>query len=161
MRHTTGFLGSAGLILMLGVPSSLWAQSPDMNFFVALEGAGWGADQPALEVSDQQCTDLGYAQGFGHLTWRAYLNGSAADGEGGQLARDRIGPGPWFNYYGVMIAEDLAQLHSDENNLWEESAVTQLGDYPPDGTLVIPLGSELEGSLYTRAGPFFCFGVGG
>lgn len=132
-----------------------------MSFFVAVEGATWGADQPALEVSDTQCTDLAYAQGYGHLTWRAYLNGTGADGEGDQIARERIGRGPWLNYYGVPIADDLAQLHSDENNLWVESAVTVLGEYPPDGALEIPMGSRLDGSLYTRAGPYFCFGVPG
>ncbi|MDH3207054.1 MAG: hypothetical protein OEO79_10600 [Gemmatimonadota bacterium] len=156
-RHLSALMAA----LLLGTPSAAWAQSPDMNFFVAVEGAAWGADQPALEVSDSQCTDLGYAQGYGHLTWRAYLNGSAADGEGDQVARQRIGAGPWYNYYGVAIAESLAQLHSDENNLWVESAVTVLGEYPPDGTLQIPPGSRLDGSLYTRGGPFFCFGVPG
>lgn len=160
MTKKTGVLaGSLALAGLLWSPHAIAAQSLDMNFFVAVEGASWGADQPALEVSDSQCTDLAYAQGFGHLTWRAYLNGSADDGEGGQSARQRIGTGPWYNYYGVMIAEDIAQLHSDDNNLWVESAVTVLGEYPPEGSLTIPLGSELDASLYTRAGPFFCFGV--
>lgn len=148
------------LTALFSAPSRLTAQgSPDMNFFVAVEGANWGADQPGLEVSDQQCMDLAYPQGYGHLQWRAYLNGKTADGEGGQLARERIGPGPWFNYYGVMIAEDVAQLHSDENNLWVETAITVLGEYPPEGVLEIPMGSELDADSFTRAGPFFCFGV--
>lgn len=158
-KKTCCTLGTLTTALLLWQPAALMAQSPDMNFFVAVEGASWGADQPALEVSDTECTDLAYAQGFGHLTWHAYLDGSAADGEGDQVARGRIGTGPWYNFYGVMIAQDLQQLHSDDNNLWEESAVTVLGEYPPDGALTIPPGSELTGSLYTREGPFFCFGV--
>lgn len=149
----------AGAVLLMA-PSAISAQSTDMNFFVAAEGASWGADQPALEVSDTQCTDLAYAQGYGHLTWRAYLNGAADDGEGDQRARERIGQGPWYNYYGVPIAEDLAQLHSDENNLWVESAVTVLGEYAPE-ELPLPMGSLLDADLYTRAGPFLCFGVPG
>ena len=153
MRRSRIRWSGVGLALALCVPSPGSAQaSPDMNFFVAGTGAAWGADQSALVVSDQQCTDLAYAQGFGHLTWHAYLT------EGNERARDRIGSGPWYNYYGVLIAESLDQLHSDDNNLWEESAVTETGDYPPDG-LVIPKGSELDGKLYTRAGPFFCFGL--
>jgi hypothetical protein len=147
--------------VLVCAPSGASAQSPDMNFFVAVEGASWGADQPALEVSDTQCTDLAYAQGYGHLTWHAYLNGTAADGEADQRARERIGQGPWYNYYGVSIAEDLAQLHSDENNPWVELAVTVLGDYPPDGALQLPWGSRLDADLYTRAGPYLCFGVPG
>jgi len=147
--------GAAAVAAALCAPATGAAQaSPDMNFFVAGVGAAWGADQSALVVSDQQCTDLAYVQGFGHLTWHAYLT------EGNERARDRIGSGPWYNYYGVMIAESLEQLHSDDNNLWKESAVTETGDYPPEG-LVIPTGSELNGTLYTRAGPFFCFGLPG
>jgi len=160
-KHVERLLVAASAAVFLCAPTGGSAQSPDMNFFVAVEGAGWGADQPALEVSDTQCTDLAYAQGYGHLTWRAYLNGTTADGEADQIARERIGPGPWYNYYGVPIAEGLAQLHSDENNLWVESAMTVLGDYPPDGVLEIPLGSQLDADLYTRAGPYFCFGVQG
>jgi len=151
----------AGLVLALltAAPASIAAQSEEMNFFVAAEGASWGADQPALRVSDQQCADLAYAKGFGHLTWRAYLDGSPADGEGGEVARERIGTGPWINFYGVVIAENLDQLHSDDNNLWGETAVTQDGEYPPEGALELPWGSQLNGSLYDRSGPFFCFGV--
>jgi hypothetical protein len=137
----------------LAAPVGASAQaSPQMNFFVASQNAAFGADQPAVVVADQVCATLGYGAGIGNLTWKAYLSDSR------ERARDRIGPGPWYNYYGVLIAESLDQLHSDENNLWEESAVTEAGDYAPEG-LVIPKGSELDGSLYTRAGPFFCFGL--
>jgi len=145
----------------LGGAAPLAAQSPDMNFFLAITGPSRGADRPALEVSDEHCHDLAYAQGYGHLRWRAYLDGSAADGEGGQKARDRIGNGPWYNYYGVVIAESLAQLHSDDNNLWRESAVTVTGDLAPEGSIEFPWGSELDGSDFTREGPFLCFGLPG
>ena len=101
--------------------------APEMSFFLALTGPARGADRPALQVSDEHCTQLAYAQGFGHLTWRAYLDGP------GERARDRIGPGPWHNYYGVSIAESVAQLHSDDNNLWQESAVTVTGETAPAG----------------------------
>lgn len=130
-----------------------------MNFFLALKGPTWGADRPALEVSDAQCRDLAYVQGYGHLTWHAYLDGSAAEGEGDEIARDRIGTGPWYNYYGVLIAENLEQLHSDDNNLWSESAVTVTGETAPEGTLEIPWGSELDGGDFSREGPFLCFGL--
>ena len=137
-----------------GGAESLAAQpAPEMSFFLALTGPTRGADRPALEVSDEHCTQLAYAQGFGHLTWRAYLDGP------GQRARDRIGDGPWHNYYGVLIAESLAQLHSDENNLWQESAVTVTGETAPAGAVELPWGSELDGSDFDREGPFLCFGV--
>lgn len=129
------------------------AQSPQMNVFLALTGPARGADRPVLEVSDQHCHDLAYARGFGHLTWRAYLDGP------GVRARERIGTGPWYNYHGVLIAESLAQLHSDDNNLWRESAATVTGELAPEAAFEWPWGSELDGSDFRREGPFLCFGV--
>ena len=153
MTHTRFRWAALAAVATLSSPVGSSAQaSTQMNFFVASQSAAFGADQPALVVADQVCATLGYGAGLGNLTWKAYLS------EGRERARDRIGSGPWYNYYGVLIAESLAQLHSDGNNLWEESAVTEAGDYPPEG-LALPKGSELDGSLYTRAGPFFCFGL--
>jgi hypothetical protein len=139
----------------------LAAQSPDMNFFLAPRGPTRGTDRPALAASDAQCHDLAYAQGYGHLVWRAYLDGSPSDGEGGQRARDRIGTGPWYNYHGVLIAESVEKLHSDDTNLWYESAVTVIGEPAPPGSIELPWGSELDGGDFTRAGPFLCFGLPG
>jgi hypothetical protein len=130
-----------------------------MNFFVAAAGPTWGADQPALRVSDQHCATLAYPQGLGHLRWRAYLDGTARDGEASQVARERIGSGPWYNYHGGLIAENVAQLHSDESGLTSGSAVTETGDAPPP--FIIPRGSQLDGGDFTRAGPFLCFGIPG
>ena len=149
--------GAAVALAVAAVPLQA-QQSPQMNFFVVPTGPTYGANQPTLQVTDSHCATLAYPQNLGHLRWRAYLNGSAAEGEGGQVARNRIGTGPWYNFYGVMIAENVAQLHSDDNNLWYESAVTVTGDYAPEG-MVIPPGSQLDGSDFTRRGPFFCFGV--
>ncbi|MCH7857489.1 MAG: hypothetical protein IIB37_12120 [Gemmatimonadetes bacterium] len=146
-----------GGILFAAQP--LAAQSFDMNFFLVIQGPTWGPDEPDVEISDSHCYDQGYAEGFGHLTWRAYLTGSAEDGEEGEVARERIGKGPWYNYHGIMIAEDVAQLHSDENNLWLESAVTVKGLTAPEDVLEIPWGSQLDGGDFSRDGPFLCFGV--
>ena len=147
----------AGALLVGGVLSAaqpLAGQSIDMNFFLVIEGPTWGPTQPDVSISDSHC----YDQGFGHLTWHVYLTGSAEDGEEGEVARARIGTGPWYNYYGVMIAEDVAQLHSDANNLWLESAVTVRGETPPE-EVQIPVGSQLDGGDFSRDGPFLCFGV--
>ena len=154
-RLLSGGLGALALLTFTG--HSLSAQDSKMNFFVAPAGPSYGQTQPALRVSDQHCADLAYPLGLGHLRWVAYLDGAAADGEGGQVARTRIGTGPWYNYYGVLVAENVAQLHSDDNNLSPESAVTVTGDYAPE-SLVIPKGSQMDGTDFTRRGPFFCFG---
>ena len=157
----TKMWGALGLLAVLCPAPPLAGQSPDMNFFVAVEGPTWGADRAPVEMSDTHCYDLAYPQGFGHLTWRAYLTGTSADGEEGEVARERIGEGPWYNYYGVLIAEDVAQLHSDGNNLWFESAVLVTGETAPDGALEIPPGSQLDGRAFSRDGPFLCFGLPG
>lgn len=147
----------AGMALFAAAP--LAGQSQKMNFFVAFEGPSWGANRPPIGVSDAFCFDEAYAEGFGQLTWHAYLTGTAADGEASQVARARIGEGPWFNYYGVEIATNLDQLHSDDNNLWIESAVSVRGQTAPEGVLEISPGSQLNGTDFSREGPFFCFGV--
>ena len=130
-----------------------------MNFFLVIQGPTFGADRGPVGVSDTHCYNLAYAEGFGHLTWHVYLTGTSADEEAGEVARERIGKGPWYNYYGIMIAKDLDQLHSDEINLWLESAVTVKGETAPEGVLEIPWGSELDGGDFSRDGPFLCFGV--
>ena len=42
-------------------------------------------------------------------------------------ARDRIGSGPWHNYNGVMIAQNVDDLHSDNNNLTKETQLNEKG----------------------------------
>ena len=147
----------AGGVLLAAQP--LVGQVSQMNFFLVVEGPTWGTDQPSVRMSDSHCHDEAYGEGFGQLTWHAYLNGTAADGEEGEVARERIGEGPWINFYGVVIAENVAQLHSDDNNLWFESAVTVRGQTAPEGVLEIPPGSELDGGDFSRDGPLFCFGL--
>jgi len=58
----------------------------------------------------------------GPKTWRAYLSTSEVD------AKDRIGAGPWFNAKGEKIADDIASLHSDANNLTKQTALDEKGN---------------------------------
>lgn len=146
-------------VVAWSVPAA--AQSPDTNFFLVMEGANFGADAPALQVSDQYCEQLAYAAQLGDGEWRAYLNGSEADGEGGEMGRDRIGAGPFINGYGVVIAETLDQLHSDDSNLTQDTAVDLTGSTPSPADFTVPPGSELDAADFTREGPFFCFKLPG
>jgi hypothetical protein len=134
-------------------------QSPNMNFFVALKGRAPTGKEHGLAVADGNCQDLAYVQGYGNLTWHAYLDGRPEDGEGNVKARDRIGKGPWYNFYGVEIAKNLDELHSDDNNLWDQTALTVTGQMLPKGALEIPWGSELDGKDFSLEGPYFCFGI--
>lgn len=100
------------------------AQDAQMSFFITSAGPGNGADFGGLEGADQHCQMLASAAGAGDKTWRAYLSTTGPDGVN---ARDRIGSGPWYNYNGVMVAEDVDQLHGD-NSLSKENSLTENGD---------------------------------
>ncbi len=99
--------GALAVAAVLFAAPPVAGQSFDMNFFLAVQGPSWGADLGPVGVSDTHCHDLAYVQGYGHLTWRAYLTGTTARGEEDEIARERIGEGPWYNFYGVMIAHRL------------------------------------------------------
>jgi len=42
-------------------------------------------------------------------------------------ARDRIGSGPWYNYNGVMIARNVDDLYSDNNDLTKQTQLNEKG----------------------------------
>ena len=43
-------------------------------------------------------------------------------------AKDRIGKGPWKNAKGVVVAKDVADLHSAGNNLTKQTALSEKGE---------------------------------
>ena len=55
----------------------------------------------------------------------------AADGKPAINARDRIGKGPWQNFKGVVVARDVADLHSDNNKLGPQVSLTERGRMLP------------------------------
>ena len=112
------------MMLVLPAPAAA-AQSGQMNFFLTSAGSGDGANLGGLQGADQICQDRAYAVGAGDLIWRAYLS---TTGESGENARDRIGDGPWYNYAGTMVAQDLDDLHSEDNLLGKENSLTERGD---------------------------------
>ena len=120
-------LASAAL---LALGAGISAQQNAMSFFVTSVGIGKGADLGGLEGADRHCQSLAKPAGAGGKTWRAYLS---TQGPGAVNARDRIGPGPWQNAKGVVIAKDVAELHG-ENNLTKETALTEKGDVVPGRT---------------------------
>jgi hypothetical protein len=100
------------------------AMAQEMSFFVTSSNPGNGGDLDGLEGADAYCQSLAEAADAGDKTWRAYLSTSSVD------ARDRIGDGPWYNAEGEMIAEDVDDLHSDDNNLTAETALDENGESP-------------------------------
>jgi len=130
------------------------AQSANrISFFITSAGTGKGADLGGLAGADQHCQALAKAAGAGDRTWHAYLSTQASGARAAVNARDRIGPGPWFNAKGVQIAANVADLHSDKNNLTKETQLTEKGqvvngrgDTP--NTHDILTGSQLDGTAF-------------
>src|SRR3989442_11474770 len=97
----------------------------DMTFFVTSVGKGNGADLGGLEGADAHCNSLAKAAGSKHTNWKAYLSTTAPGGDAGVNARDRIGKGPWRNAKGVVVANNVAELHSGKNKISKETALTE------------------------------------
>jgi hypothetical protein len=131
MNDTAGWsLLASAAVLALGLGAGAQAQqgaTGDMTFFVTSAGPGNGANLGGLAGADRHCQQLAQAVGAGDQTWRAYLSTQASDGQPAVNARDRIGQGPWQNAEGVVIAQDLDELHGD-NNLDKQTALTEQGE---------------------------------
>jgi hypothetical protein len=121
-------LASAIVILIVTTASSALAQTPRTSFFITSVGPGNGAALGGLAGADRHCQMLADAAGFGDRTWRAYLSTTATDGQPAVNARDRIGNGPWYNAKGVMVAQNVADLHSDNNKLGKENSLNEKGE---------------------------------
>ena len=132
-----------------------------MSFFLTSTGSGNGADLGGLAGADKRCQDLAQAAGAGGRTWHAYLSAAASGGSPAVNARDRIGAGPWRNASGVIVAMSVADLHSDNNNLHKQSAITETGaTIPGRGDQVnqhdILTGSNADGTLATGTSDMTC-----
>jgi hypothetical protein len=99
-------------------------QAPPVGFFVTSAGSGNGGNLGGLAGADTLCQTLGTAAGAGTRAWRAYLS---TTGAGAVNARDRIGSGPWYNVKGVLIAQNVADLHSDKANINNDTALDERG----------------------------------
>lgn len=120
-------VAAAALLGSLAARPAL-AQSANMTFFVTSAGPGKGADLGGLQGADKHCATLAAAAGATARTWRAYLSTQAAEGKPAVNARDRIGRGPWQNAKGVVIAKDVADLHSASNNLTKQTSLSEKGE---------------------------------
>jgi hypothetical protein len=111
-----------------------------MNFFVTSKGWSNGGKFDSLAAADGFCDELATAVSaeLGGKTWRAYLSTSTVD------ARDRIGTGPWRNQAGDIVANNVADLHEQEEG-------EALDDTWPPGDLGVALtetGAEVANSVH-------------
>jgi len=119
-----------------------------MTFFVTSTAVGDGANLGGLAGADAHCQQLAEAAGSTGRTWKAYLSAT------GENAKDRIGAGPWQNIKGEVIATDVANLHSDANNITKQTALTEKGEVVPGrgdtpNQHDILTGSQADGTLAT------------
>ncbi len=94
-----------------GADTTAGDAAPPMTFFLTSTGSGAsGGNLGGLEGADAKCRQLATAVGAGDRTWVAWL--SIENGPGGAPvhARDRVGPGPWHDVKGRLVAATLADL---------------------------------------------------
>jgi hypothetical protein len=129
-----------------------------MSFFVTSAGSGKGGDLGGPEGADRICQNLAQAAGQGARTWRAYLS---TQGNNAVNARDRIGPGPWFNARGAQIAQNVEGLHSSANRMAAFTALDERGNQIPGSGFSpnrhdILTGSTPEGRAYPAGADMTC-----
>ena len=127
---------------------------PTLSFFVTSATSTTG-NIGGLSGADATCQRLGAAAGEGGRTWRAYLSveRDATNANQPTHARDRIGTGPWYNAYGTLVANNVADLHSrpgDVNVFVDEAGRRINGQWTGSPSPVqhdIMTGSNADGTL--------------
>ena len=154
MRHARALTLATTASLLIAACATQPSTGP-MGFFVTSTNPGNGGNLGGLAGADAHCQKLAAAAGAGSRTWRAYLSTSyiPPNATSAVHARDRIGKGPWFNAKGVLVAGDVAQLHSASNNLNKQTALTEKGavvngrgDTPSQHDILT--GSRPDGTAY-------------
>src|SRR5215831_7579639 len=138
---------AAAIIAILSIGSySAFAQTaaPNMSFFVTSSNPK-GGNLGGLTGADAVCQSL--ARGVGSTkTFHAYLSTSTVD------AKTRIGNGPWYNFKGERIAQNVADLHSENNKISADTALTEKGtkpNYLSGNPPAPPAGQQLQHDMMT------------
>jgi hypothetical protein len=133
----------------------------DMTFFVTSKGKGNGADLGGLDGADAYCNALAKDAGSKRTNWKAYLSTTQPGGDAGVNARDRIGKGPWRNAKGVVVANNVADLHSAKTKINKQNALDEKGqpikgrgDQPNQHDILT--GSDPQGMYSTAGGDTNC-----
>ena len=168
IRLVAAALGAAALLAACAGGMGMGAKP--MGFFISSSNPGKGGDLGGLTGADTWCQALAASAGAGGRTWRAYLSTTASGSTPATNARDRIGSGPWYNAKGVLIANNVAELHSAGANLGKDTSLTEKGDVVsgfgdpvnrhdiltgsrPDGTVAVPqqAGGDTTCANWTRS----------
>jgi hypothetical protein len=89
---------------LFGLPAGNRSPAPDpVN--------GFGGNLGGIEGADELCSMLAQRANPGDTKlWHAFLSTSGAFGAPRQDAIDRVGTGPWYDYEGRKLADDVAGL---------------------------------------------------
>ena len=161
---------AALFLVSSGITASSYAQDKkqsskggggQMTFFVTSEGSGKGGDLGGLKGADEHCNALAKAAGSKLTNWHAYLSTTEPKGAAGVNARDRIGKGPWRNAKGVVVANNVNDLHSAKAKINKDTALTEKGeqvkgrgDQPNEHDILT--GSDPTGRFSTAGGDTTC-----
>jgi len=126
-RLKLALVASAAAFVGACAPMPSASQNP-MSFFVTSANPGQGADLGGLAGADAYCQKLATSVNAGGKNWRAYLSTTPSGAAPAVHARDRIGRGPWQNAKGVVVATSVDNLHSADNQLNKQTALTEKGE---------------------------------
>jgi hypothetical protein len=158
--HTRAIVAAACLTTAACTSDKDTSTSPSAasgpRFFVTSSTSVTG-NLGGLAGADARCQSLAATVGLGSKTWRAYLS-AERDATGARVdARSRIGQGPWANVNGVIVANDVAALHSrvgDAAVFVDERGQRINGQWPGSPGPVqhdILTGSNADGTLMAGA----------
>jgi len=158
MKKTTILYLGMTALLSLGSSGAAQAQQSNMTFFLTSAGPGKGGDLGGIEGADRHCQQLAQGAGAGSHTWHAYLSTQGANAVN---ARDRIGRGPWRNAKGEVIAQSVDDLHSANNKINKQTALSEKGE-PINGRTETPnrhdvlTGSQPDGRAFAAGDDRTC-----
>ncbi len=160
MSRMASILGVIGLSL-LGSSLALAQnapQNPSMTFFLTSEGSGEGSDLGGLAGADAHCQRLAAEANAGNGTWRAYLS---TQGPNAVNARDRIGTGPWHNARGVLVGQNVEEIHGMGHRFTPMTVLDERGRMIPGGGYApnrhdILTGSEPDGTAFPAGEDMTC-----
>jgi len=118
-----------------------------MTFFVTSIPSGDGGNLGGLDAADAHCQQLAVSAGSPKRHWRAYLSAVAEGGRPAVNARDRIGTGPWVNAKGIVIAENVDDLHGRGNRLGGPTSLDEHANFILANVHDILTGSNPDGTL--------------
>src|SRR5262245_7466786 len=152
-----GLLGGSWFVLAQNAPQQTQQAPPPMTFFVTSAGPGKGADLGGLAGADALCQRLAGPSGA-NKTWRAYLS---TQGPNAVNARDRIGKGPWHNFRGALVGQDIDEIHSMGHRFTPMTVLDEQGRMIPGGGFApnrhdILTGSTTECRAYPAGADMTC-----